>query len=312
MTATPTAAPGGLSVSMVDLPLRIHESALIPLEDGQAVSAGWPESIGGRPLGVTWHWTVTWDLELCRRLLGGRNAERKGEASAHYGVGRGFDEGVDRYVSLENRSWHAGKNQTLRWDGRPLGSPDYKGSRSTIGVETVNIGFATSPVMVGDDWIAAATPDGKLVRVQPWTDEQVAMMIAVGREIVERWPHIGPDDHHGHHDLCPGYKVDPVGFPFARVLRGIYPDRAIDDVWTPTQTVVQRQRALDALGYDLGATGVDGQWGHRSQGALKRFQSEHDLVANGYWSTFVSRRLCEMMRERGMELAEVVPDEPSK
>lgn len=302
MTTTSAAALGGLSVPMADPPFRIDEGALIPLEDGQAVSAGWPASIGGRPLGVTWHWTVTWDLELCRRLLGGRNAERKGEASAHYGIGRGYDEGVDRYVGLENRSWHAGLNQTLRWDGRPLGSPDYKGARSTIGVETVNIGYATSPEMAGDDWIEAATPEGKPIRVQPWTDEQVAMMIAVGREIVARWPHIGPDDHHGHHDLCPGYKVDPSGFPFARVLRGIYPDRAIADVWTPTRTVAQRQGALAALGYDLGPWGVDGQWGPRSTAALKRFQAEHGLVANGYWSTFVSRRLAEVFAGRGMDL----------
>jgi len=284
----------------------VDESCMIPLEDGQAVSAGWPESIGGHPLGVTWHWTVTWDLELCRRLLGGANAERKGEASAHYGIGRSFGEGVDRYVALENRSWHAGKSQTLRWDGRELTSPDYKGSRSTIGIETVSIGYATSPEMAGDDWIDAATPDGKPIRVQPWTDEQVEMMVAIGHEIVARWPGIGPDDHHGHHDLCPGYKVDVSGFPFARVLRGIYPDREIVDHWTPTRTATQRQRALLALGLDLGPMGADGFWGWRSQAALKRFQAEHGLVSNGYWSTFVSRRLHQALAERGIDFFDAV------
>lgn len=301
MAPVDTAAPPAAARSFV-----IDERWMIPLEDGQAVSAGWPEAIGGRPLGVTWHWTVTWDLALCRRLLGGARAERKGEASAHYAVGRSLDEGVDRYVSLENRSWHAGKAQTLRWDGRELGAPDYKGSRSTIGVETVSIGYATSPGMAEDDWIDAATPDGRPIRVQPWTDEQVEMMIGIGREIVARWPGIGPDDHHGHHDLCPGYKVDPSGFPFARVLRGIYPDREIADHWTPTGTTVQRQRALRALGLDLGPLGADGQWGKRSLAALKRFQAEHGLVANGYWSTFVSRRVHAVLAERRMELAEAV------
>jgi len=291
-------------VLMADLPFRTSDAALIPLEDGQAVSEGWPQSIGGRPLGVTWHWTVTWDLELCRRLLGGRNATRKGEASAHYGIGRGYQEGVDRYVTLENRSWHAGKHQSLRWDGRVLGSPDYKGSRSTIGVETVNIGYANGPGMAQADWIAAATPDGKPVRVQPWTDEQVRMMIEVGREIVARWPAIGPDDHHGHCDICPGYKVDPMGFPFARVLAGIYPDRAIIDHWTPTLTVIQRQRALLAAGMDVGPYGADGSWGPGSLGALKRFQDAHGLVVNGAWSTFVSRRLAEVLADRGIPLAE--------
>lgn len=298
-----TAVPAP-TVPLATPPFEIDEGCLIPLEDGQAVSAGWPEPIGGRPLGVTWHWTVTWDLELCRRLLGGRNAARKGEASAHYAVGRSYAEGVDRYVTLENRSWHAGKHQSLRWDGRRLDSPDYKGSRSTVGVETVSIGYAQTKDMACDDWIATATPDGKPVRVQPWTDEQVAMMIAVGREIVERWPGIGPDDHHGHHDLCPGYKVDPVGFPFARVLRGIYPNRAIVDHWTPTLTNVQRQRALRAAGYDLGATGTDGYWGPNSLAALKAFQRDHGLVPNGAWSTFVSRRLHEALADRGVDLAE--------
>jgi N-acetyl-anhydromuramyl-L-alanine amidase AmpD len=304
MFSSSAAAAGVPNVAMAELPFRTRDTALIPLEDGQAVSAGWPQSIGAHPLGVTWHWTVTWDLELCRRLLGGRNAERRGEASAHYGIGRSFAEGVDRYVTLENRSWHAGKSQSLRWDGRALGSPDYKGSRSTIGVETVSIGYATTPGMAEDDWIRAATPDGKPIRVQPWTDEQVVMMVEVGREIVARWPHIGPGDHHGHHDICPGYKVDVSGFPFARVLAGIYPHHAIADHWTPTHTVLQRQRALLAAGIDLGPFGADGSWGPGSLGALKRFQDAHGLVVNGHWSTFVSRRLAEVLAGRGIDLAE--------
>ena len=72
--------------------------------------------------------------------------------------------------------------------------------------------------------------------------------------------------------------VDPSGFPCARVLRGIYPDREIVDHWTPTRTVVQRQRALLALGIDVGPTGADGYWGARCLAALKRFQADHGHV----------------------------------
>lgn len=86
----------------------------IPLEEGQAVSPGWTAATGHRPVAVTWHWTATWDLAKCGRLLGGADALRRGLASAHYAVGRSFAEGVHRYVSLEDRSWHAGKNQTVR------------------------------------------------------------------------------------------------------------------------------------------------------------------------------------------------------
>jgi len=284
--------------------IRYNEAWMIPLQPGQAVGSGWPAEHGGKPMGVTWHWTVTWDLDTCRRVLGGGAAERKGEASAHYGVGRSFAEGVDRYVSLENRSWHAGKGQTLRWDGRALAHASDKGTRSTIGIETVSMGYATPRADAG--WIPAASPDGRQTfRVQPWTEEQVELMIVVGKEIVGRWPHLRPRDHHGHHDLCPGYKADVVGFPFARVLRGIYDDPGIEDVWTPLWRVEQRQRALLALGYGLGPSRDDGAWGRRSDEALRCFQREHGLVVDGMWTTFVNRAVSRALRDRGRELSEV-------
>jgi len=155
------------------MPVAINEDHLIPIEPGQSVGRGWLAPVGRQPQGVTWHWTVTWDLATCRRLLGGANALRKGDASAHYGVGRSFGEGIDRYVSLENRSWHAGVGQTLRWDGR-RSNRNTKGARATIGVETVNIGYAQDGIPAGADWVAAATPNSRhIMRIQPWPDEQV-------------------------------------------------------------------------------------------------------------------------------------------
>ena len=279
-----------------------NDSCRIPLEPGQAVSAGWTSATGGRPLGVTWHWTATWDLALCRDTLGGAHAERKGEASAHYGVGRTAAEGVDRYVALENRSWHAGINQTLRWDGQALTDGRFKGSRTTIGVETVDIGNARSGVAGKPDWILAASADGKhAMRIQPWPPEQIAMMVDVGQEIVARWPQIRVRDHHGHSDICPGYKIDPIGFPFALVLRGVYDDPAIPDVWTPLLTATQRQNALIAIG--TGRSEID--WGHRSDGALHRFQAEHGMVTNGMWSTFTCWKVFDALEARRLDLAVV-------
>jgi N-acetyl-anhydromuramyl-L-alanine amidase AmpD len=280
--------------------LTINEAALIPLAPGNAVDRGWPAATDGRPHGVTWHWTATRTLEHCRRLLGGAHPERRGEASAHYAVGRSFEEGVDRYVSLDDRAWHAGVGQSLRWDGGPLRGGDDRGSRTTIGVETVNIGQARRGVPAEPDWIACAAPNCRQeLRVQPWTDEQYAMLIDVGREIVARWPLIRPEHHHGHHDLCPAYKLDVSGFDFARLLRGIYDDPTIPDVWTPFRTVRQRQRALVALGYRFG--GVDGDWGRRSDGALRLFQAEHGLVEDGLWTGFTGRAVDAALRERGVE-----------
>lgn len=268
---------------------------LIPLAEGYAVTPGWPEETGGRPHGVTWHWTATWDLAECRQLLGGPNAQRRGIASAHYAVGRSREEGIDRYVLLEDRSWHAGKNQLLRWDGRPYERPEDKGARTTIGVETVNIGFAREDVSADGDWIEADTPGGARLLVQPWPEEQVAMMIALGRLIVERWPNIGPRDHHGHHDLCPDYKSDVTGFPFARVLRGIYPDQDVPDVWSGLWTARQRQAALVRLGY-LDEP-VDDIWGPDSRAALRRFQVAEGLHPDERWTTFVSWRVTELLGE---------------
>ena len=192
---------------------------------------------------------------------------------------------MSRYVSLANRSWHAGIEQRLRWDGRPS-TDDTKGARACIGVETVNIGYARKRIPAGPDWIEAATPNGRQeYRIQPWTEEQIAMMVAVGRKIVDRWPEIGPRDHHGHHDLCPTWKQDVVGFPFARVLRAIYDDPDLPDVWSEVWMPEGRQRALARLGFDPGP--VDGVWGRNSRKALRAFQKAAGLEVNGWWTTWV-------------------------
>ncbi len=275
------------------MPFTISDRFRIPLRSGHAVDRGWTAATGHRPMAVTWHWSATATLDECSALPGGENPLRRGVASAHYAVGRGFAEGVDRYVSLEDRSWHAGKNQTVRWDGRAFAGDDDKGSRTSIGVETVNLGYARAGIPAEPDWPRADDPAGRWrMRIQPWTRQQVEMMISAGREIVGRWPHIGPRDHHGHHDICPDYKVDPVGFPFAKVLRGIYEDASIPDVWTPYWTVRGRRRALVELGYNVGDGGV---WTPECDAALHDFQRRHGLAPNGRWSTFVGWKVRDTM-----------------
>ncbi|MGH7469276.1 MAG: peptidoglycan recognition protein family protein [Longimicrobiales bacterium] len=275
---------------------------IIPFGADQAISRGWTAATQHRPLGVTWHWTATWDLALCRRVLGGVNAERKGEASAHYGVGRSLAEGIDRYVSIRDRSWHAGKGQLAQWNGAPLRSPDHKGTRTTIGIETVNIGYERQGVPARAEWVRVAMTNGReIVRVQHWNAEQIELMVEVGQEIQASWPHITPRDHHGHHDLCPGYKDDVIGFPFATVLRAIYDDPTIPDVWSPFWMPRQRQRALIALDHDLGATGADGDWGGKSDAALRSFQRAHGLAETGHWSTYVSWKVWELLRAQGKD-----------
>ena len=73
--------------------IDISERHMVPIKRGNAVSRGWTKATDRRPMGVTWHWTATWDLQGCRNAIGGENPSRKGIASAHYGIGRSFSEG---------------------------------------------------------------------------------------------------------------------------------------------------------------------------------------------------------------------------
>jgi len=264
----------------------INTDYMIPVASGQAVGKGWTSYSDRKALGVTWHWTATWDLKTCTRILGGADALRKGEASCHYGIGRTIEEGVHQYVSLENRSWHAGAGQTKCYDGSKLKSRNYTGARNTIGIETVHIGYTRERVPRLDGYYDVGTQNGRVITVAPWTEEQILLMIHIGKVIVERWPDIGPRDHHGHHDICPGRKTDVCGFPFARVLQGIYDDPNIPDVWSEFWDIAARQQALIDLGYDLGSYGADGDWGRMSDAALEKFQEANDMFADGMWDTY--------------------------
>lgn len=283
-----------------------NDSAMIPLQSGHSVSRGWTSATGHKPMGVTWHWTAIESLADTRRALGGANATNKGRSSAHYGIGRTFAEGVDRYVALENRSWHAGIEQKIRWDGQ-RSTNQTKGARACVGVETCNLGYARDGHPAQADWIEAVNTDCKWVmRIQPWTEEQFEMMVAVGKEILDQWPHIRPEHHHGHHDICPGYKQDVGGFPFATLLRRIYNEDTIPDVWSPLWTTVARQKVLIKLGYDLGHWGADGDWGDWSQRALDAFQADCGAVRVPHWTTFTCWNAHHALQSRGTSLTEAV------
>ncbi len=285
---------------------QIDETSMIPVESGQAVKPGWAGTPFDKPVGVTMHWAVTPTLSLCTKIIGGSNAARKGQASAHCCVGRSFEEGAARYVSLEDRSFHSQAGQRLRWDGQAMPNKSFSGIHTTIGIETVHMGFADQAEVSAGQFISAAAPNGVPLEVQLWTDEQMEMLVAMGKEITGRWPGIGVRDWHGHQDLAPLRKIDVTGFPFAKLLREVYDDPSIPDVWTSLRDVTARQKALVALGHPLAPFGADGGWGQVSRLGLKNFQRENGMVANGFWSTFTCWKIQDLLQQKGLSIEDVV------
>ena len=264
------------------------------LPKGRPWAEGWPE---GHPSGVTWHWTAGGSLAGCYATIGPVPGARD-DASAHYAVGRTLKEGIDQYVLLDDRSFHAGKNQTLRGDGKPRTGAGESASRMYIGVETVHLGWVRegNPATPG----TAAYPGvdcSSLYQIPPWTEACIEGCVVVARAIIARWPHIRAEDHHGHGDLCPNYKVDPLGFPFARVLSEAYGVK-VPDVWGATRTFQQRQAALNALSVrrpdlQIAQLKVDGVFGNASKTALRVARLALCGVADSMWPTAFSWRLHE-------------------
>ncbi|CAI0748137.1 N-acetylmuramoyl-L-alanine amidase AmiD precursor [Serratia entomophila] len=108
-------------------------------------------------------------------------------------------------VPEEMRAWHAGVSG---WRGRS------NLNDTSIGIEIVNRGFTRS--MLFTHW-------------QPYTAEQIALLIPLSRDIIRRYG-IQPPDVVGHSDIAPQRKQDPGPlFPWQALAEagiGAWPDAA--------------------------------------------------------------------------------------
>lgn len=179
--------------------------------------------------------------------------------SAHYLVGpdpktRDGEPIVRQLVPEDERAWHAGVSS---WAGR------HHINDSSIGIEIVNLGPLNAP--------------GPVRRWQPYGDAQIRAVIALARDIVERYD-IKPANVVGHSDISPGRKIDPgPAFPWHRLYEagiGAWPDpqrvvfyyqRFADNL--PDIGAIQRQ--LAHYGYDLSVTGI---YDRHTQTVLRAFQ----------------------------------------
>ncbi|MBD8269737.1 N-acetylmuramoyl-L-alanine amidase [Pseudomonas fluorescens] len=146
----------------------------------------------------------------------------------------GYDElRVFRLVGEDKRAWHAGASH---WGGR-----DNLNSRA-IGIEIVNL----------------ARDDKGVFTFPAYREEQVQVLIALVRDILERYPHIGPVDVLGHSDVAYWRKSDPgprlpwrclyeagIGAWFDEATRAMYQRRFC--MGLPPE--VEVERAFQRYGY---------------------------------------------------------------
>ncbi len=103
-------------------------------------------------------------------------------------------------VSENERAWHAGESY---WKTRT------QINDSSIGIEIVNL---------AND-----------IEFQPYSDEQILLVIELCQDIISRYPDISPTNVLGHSDIAVGRKKDPgPTFPWYRLYQngvGAWPDQ---------------------------------------------------------------------------------------
>jgi N-acetylmuramoyl-L-alanine amidase len=147
-----------------------------------------------------------------------RLCDTHAKVSAHYTIDRGG--AVYAHVAEERRAWHAGVSY---WAG------ERNVNARSIGIELVNPGHEFGYV--------------------PFTDDQIASLIDLSREILSRHP-IPPERVLGHSDVAPARKQDPGElFPWARLADygiGVWPGFATASPGKPGNIAANLAR----YGYD--------------------------------------------------------------
>jgi N-acetylmuramoyl-L-alanine amidase len=148
--------------------------------------------------------------------------------STHYVV----DEAgvVYRLVAEENRAWHAGVSS---WEG------EGDVNQRAIGIEIVN--------------------GGHDFQLPDFTAPQIDAVIALLKDILERWPSLTPARVVGHSDIAPERKLDPgEKFPWKRLADAgvsIWP-QASGAPLSGDDIVGHVQQQLALIGYGVKSTGA--------------------------------------------------------
>lgn len=201
---------------------------------------------------LVFHYTAE-DFPSSLNILTGDNV------SAHYLVDTNPDVQSGKPIVLQlvpedMRAWHAGASF---WRGR-INLND-----TSVGVEIVNQGpFKLNGASY---W-------------QPFTDSQIALVIALSRDIIQR-NQIAAVNVVGHSDISPGRKIDPGPlFPWKLLADagvGAWPDSSAIDRYLakrrlqPTLDVKELQNNLSRYGYQVPDSGM---MDNQTRTVVKAFQ----------------------------------------
>ena len=191
---------------------------------------------------------------------------------------------VHSLVSEDSRAWHAGVSH---WAGK-TGLND-----QSIGIELVNQTYCRRSTIVDED---ADQPVRRICFFPDFADSQIALLVDLLGEILERHPDVRPTHIIGHADIAPDRKIDPgPRFPWQRLYRlgygAWYDDETVIRYWEqftqqpmPVRNV---QAALKAYGYGLEVTG---ELDEQTHNVLRAFQMHFrpSQVTNEATSTTVA------------------------
>lgn len=156
-------------------------------------------------------------------------------------------------VDEARRAWHAG---TSYWAGRS-GLND-----QSIGIELVN----QTRCHASDESVNPDSGGPERICFYPdFADDQIALLLDLLSEILERHPDIKPTNIIGHSDIAPDRKIDPgPRFPWQRLASlgfgAWYDDATVIRYWEQflkaPLPLINLQQALAAYGYGIEATGL--------------------------------------------------------
>lgn len=143
---------------------------------------------------------------------------------------------IHRLVPESRRAWHAGRSNWGRADAL---------NDTSVGIEIVN----QSACVDNDPDTETPTPEDQTCRFLAYPEEQLALVIKLARDILERNPEIDPVDVIGHGDIATDRRVDPgPRFPWKRLH-----DAGIG-AWYDDDTVAIYRRRFEVAMPDMAAT----------------------------------------------------------